>query len=151
MTLSLNNRNRIALLLFFLLDHCAWLYGGHLEQAAFFYVVLSECVRILALLAVLASFFTPRYLTTSITLLMAYCAIMMLLNLYGSYDKLFYQAPIPNIFWFKKYRTVPVAHGLLAAIFYMYFLLFSYFFAAKHALLPTKDKKQQRHFNMPLL
>lgn len=35
MALSVINRNRIALLPFFLPGHVVWLYGGHLDQAAF--------------------------------------------------------------------------------------------------------------------
>lgn len=155
MTLSVNNRYRLVLLLFFLLDHLVWLYGGHLEQAAFFYVLLSECVRLGALAALIASFFTPRYIKASVNALMAYCAIMMLLNFWGSYsygyrsryitsylfDTPYYTRPILNILWFKKDRCVPIEHGFSAAAFYMYFLLFAYLFAAKHVPRPTGDKK----------
>ena len=56
MTISLENRSRIVLLLFCLLDHFVWIYGGHLEQAARFYVILSECVRVLTFLVVIANF-----------------------------------------------------------------------------------------------
>lgn len=136
---------------FFSVGPCCLVVWRASGAGGFFYVVLSQCVRIGALAALITSFFTPRYVTASVTALIAYCAIMMLLNFYGAYsykytriylpDIPYYSSPIFNILWFKKDRYVPVEHGLFAAGFYMYFLLVAYFFAAKHVPLPTRDKK----------
>lgn len=77
MIISLGNRSRIVLVSFFLIDHVVWIYGGHIEQASFFYVVLSECVRLLALVFALGSFFSKKLLKSGITMVMVYCAIMI--------------------------------------------------------------------------
>ena len=135
MCISVDNRHRIVLLLFVIVDHLIWLYGGHWEQASFVYVVLTECLRILVGMALVASFFYPRILEGSVKFVLAYCLVMMLLNLFGCTDKTRNSdipGSMPNVFWFKKDRCVPIEYGFLASAIYLYFILSAYFFSGKY-------------------
>ncbi|WP_291301250.1 hypothetical protein [Desulfovibrio sp. MES5] len=135
MRISGDNRHRIVLLLFVILDHLVWLYAGHWEQASFAYVVMTECIRILVAIALVASFFYPKILEGSVKFVLAYCVAMMLLNFIGATDKTnFSEVPgsMPNVFWFKKDRLVPIEHGFLASVVYLYFILSAYFFSGKY-------------------
>ncbi|SCM73940.1 hypothetical protein [Desulfovibrio sp. 86] len=135
MRISVDNRHRIVLLLFVILDHLVWLYAGHWEQASFAYVVMTECIRIFVGMALVASFFDKKILEPSVNIVLAYCVIMMLLNIFGSTDKV-RPSDVPgtmdNIFWFKKDRLVSIDHGFLAVVFYLYFILSTYFFSGKY-------------------
>ncbi len=135
MRISVDNRHRIVLLLFVIVDHFIWLYGGHWEQVSFAYVVMTECLRILVGMALVASFFYKKILEISVNIILSYCAIMMLLNFIGSTDKTnFSEVPgsVDNVFWFKKDRLVPIDHGFLASVIYLYFILSAYFFSGKY-------------------
>ena len=137
MRISVDNRHRIVLLLFVIIDHFIWRYGGHWEQASFAYVIITECIRIFVSIALVASFFYPRILEGSVKFVLAYCLVMMLLNLFGCTDKSGgYRIPgsMPNVFWFKKDRLVPIEYGFLASMFYIYFILSAYFFSVKYAV-----------------
>ena len=136
MCISIDNRHRIVLLLFVIVDHFIWRYGGHWEQASFAYVVLTECLRILVGMALVASFFYKKILEISVNFILSYCAIMMLLNFIGGTDKTnFSEVPgsVDNVFWFKKDRLVPIDHGFLASVIYLYFILSAYFFSVKYS------------------
>ncbi len=145
MRISVDNRHRIVLLLFVILDHLVWLYAGHWEQASFAYVVMTECIRIFVGMALVASFFDKKILEPSVNIVLAYCVIMMLLNIFGSTDKV-RPSDVPgtmdNIFWFKKDRLVSIDHGFLAVVFYLYFILSTYFFSGKYIdlLIIVKNK-----------
>ena len=135
MRISVDNRHRIVLLLFVVFDHLVWLYGGHWEQASFAYVVMTECLRILVGMALVASFFYPRILEGSVKFVLAYCLVMLVLNLFGCTDRsrrISVPGSMPNFFWFKKDRLVPIDYGFLAVVFYAYFILSTYFFSGKH-------------------
>ena len=135
MCISVDNHHRIVLLLFVVLDHLVWLYAGHWEQASFAYVVMTECIRVFVGIALVASFFRPKILEGSVKFVLAYCVAMLLLNLFGCTDKSRGgRAPgsMPNIFWFKKDRLVPIEHGFLALVIYSYFILGTYFFSGKY-------------------
>ena len=136
MRISIDNRHRIVLLAFIIVDHFIWLYGGHWEQASFAYVVMTECIRILVAIALVASFFYPKILEGSVKVVLAYCAIMMLLSFIGSSSdgiSLTTQpGATPNILFFKKDRLVPIDHGFLASVIYLYFILSAYFFSGKY-------------------
>ena len=135
MRISVDNRHRIVLLFFVIVDHFIWLYGGHWEQASFAYVVLTECIRILVGMALVASFFYPRILEGSVKFVLAYCLAMCVLNIFGCMDKA-RNSDIPgsmvNVFWFKKDRCVPIEYGFLALVIYSYFILGAYFFSGKY-------------------
>lgn len=135
MRISVNNRHRIVLLLFVILDHLVWLYAGHWEQASFAYVVMTECIRVFVGIALVASFFYPRILEGSVKFVLAYCLAMFVLNIFGCTDKA-RNSDIPgsmvNVFWFKKDRCVPIEYGFLAVVFYVYFILSTYFFSGKY-------------------
>ena len=135
MHISVDNRHRIVLLLFVVLDHLVWLYAGHWEQASFAYVVMTECIRILVAIVLVASFFRPKILEGSVKFVLAYCLAMFVLNIYGSTEKA-RNSDIPgsmvNVFWFKKDRFVPIEYGFLAVAFYAYFILSAYFFSGKY-------------------
>ena len=135
MRISVNNRHRIVLLLFVVLDHLVWLYAGHWEQASFAYVVMTECIRILVAIVLVASFFRPKILEGSVKFVLAYCLAMFVLNIFGSTEKA-RNSDIPgsmvNVFWFKKDRFVPIEYGFLAVAFYAYFILSAYFFSGKY-------------------
>ena len=135
MRISVDNRHRIVLLLFVVLDHLVWLYAGHWEQASFAYVVMTECIRILVAIVLVASFFRPKILEGSVKFVLAYCLAMFVLNIYGSTEKA-RNSDIPgsmvNVFWFKKDRFVPIEYGFLAVAFYAYFILSAYFFSGKY-------------------
>ena len=124
MCISIDNRHRIVLLLFVIIDHLIWLYGGHWEQASFAYVVLTECLRILVGMALVASFFYKKILRISVNFILSYCAIMMLLNFIGSSSDgmSFVSQPgaTPNVLFFKKDRLVPIDHGFFASVVYLY-------------------------------
>ena len=60
MRISVDNRHRIVLLLFVIVDHFIWLYGGYCEQASFAYVVMTECFRVFVGIALVASFFYKK-------------------------------------------------------------------------------------------
>ncbi|WP_291440439.1 hypothetical protein [Desulfovibrio sp.] len=135
MRISVDNRHRIVLLLFVIVDHFIWLHGGHCEQASFAYVVLTECLRIFVGIALVVSFFYKNILEISVNFILSYCVIMMLLNFIGGTDKTnFSEVPgsVDNVFWFKKNRLVPIDHGFLAAVIYLYFILSAYFFSGKY-------------------
>ena len=135
MRISVNNRHRIVLLLFVIVDHFIWLYGGHWEQASFAYVVITECIRIFVGMALVASFFDKKILEPSVNIVLAYCVIMMLLNIFGSTDKVRpseVPGSVDNVFWFKKDRLVPIEHGFLASVIYLYFILSTYVFSGKY-------------------
>ena len=135
MRISVDNRHRIVLLAFVIVDHFIWLYGGHWEQASFAYVVMTECFRVFVAFALVASFFRPKILEGSVKFVLAYCVAMLLLNLFGCTDKSRGgRAPgsMPNIFWFKKDRLVPIDDGFLAVVFYVSFILSTYFFSGKY-------------------
>ena len=136
MRISVNNRHRIVLLLFVILDHLVWLYAGHWEQVSFAYVVMTECIRVFVGIALVASFFYPKILEGSVKVVLAYCAIMMLLSFIGSSSdgiSLTTQpGATPNILFFKKDRLVPIDHGFLASVIYLYFILNAYFFSGKY-------------------
>ena len=135
MRISVDNRHRIVLLLFVVLDHLVWLYAGHWEQVSFAYVVMTECIRIFVGIALVASFFYKKILEITINFILSYCAIMMLLNFIGGTDKTnFSEVPgsVDNVFWFKKDRLVPIEHGFLASVIYLYFILNAYFFSGKY-------------------
>lgn len=135
MRISVDNRHRIVLLVFVVVDHFIWLYGGHWEQASFAYVVMTECIRIFVGIAFVVSFFYKKILEISVNIILSYCAIMMLLNFIGSTDKTnFSEVPgsVDNVFWFKKDRLVPIDHGFLASVIYLYFILSAYFFSGKY-------------------
>lgn len=68
MCISVDNRHRIVLLLFVVLDHLVWLYAGHWEQASFAYVVMTECIRVFVGIALVASFFRPRFWKAALSL-----------------------------------------------------------------------------------
>lgn len=146
MRISVNNRHRIVLLLFVILDHLVWLYAGHWEQASFAYVVMTECIRIFVGMALVASFFDKKILEPSVNIVLAYCVIMMLLNVFGSTDKV-RPSDVPgtmdNVFWFKKDRLVSIDHGFLASIIYLYFILSTYFFSGKYINKYTITKAKQ--------
>ena len=72
MRISVDSRHRIVLLLFVIVDHLIWLYGGHWEQASFAYVVLTECLRILVAVALVASFFYKKILEISVNFILLY-------------------------------------------------------------------------------
>ena len=130
MRISVDNRHRIVLFAFIVVDHFVWLYGGHWEQASFAYVVMTECIRVFVGIALVASFFRPKILEGSVKFVLAYCLAMMLLNVFGSTDKV-RPSDVPgtmdNVFWFKKDRLVPIDHGFLASVVYLYFILSAYF------------------------
>lgn len=135
MRISVNNRHRIVLLLFVILDHLVWLYAGHWEQASFAYVVMTECLRIFVGIALVASFFRPKILEGSVKFVLAYCVAMMLLNIFGCTDRargISVPGSMANVFWFKKDRLVPIDHGFLASVIYLYFILSAYFFSRKY-------------------
>ena len=143
MRISVDNRHRIVLLLFVIIDHFIWLYGGHWEQASFAYVVLTERLRIFVGVALVASFFYKKILEISVNFILSYCAIMMLLNFIGGTDKTnFSEVPgsVDNVFWFKKDRLVPIDHGFLASVIYLYFILSAYFFSGKYINPRTVEK-----------
>ncbi|MDY0259354.1 MAG: hypothetical protein RBR41_06760 [Desulfovibrio sp.] len=135
MRISVDNRHRIVLLLFVVLDHLVWLYAGHWEQASFAYVVMTECIRVFVGIALVASFFRPKILEGSVKFVLAYCLAMFVLNIFGSTEKA-RNSDIPgsmvNVFWFKKDRFVPIEYGFLAVAFYAYFILSAYFFSGKY-------------------
>ena len=146
MRVSVDNRHRIVLLLFVIIDHFIWLYGGHWEQASFAYVVMTECLRIFVGMALVASFFYKKILEISVNIILSYCAIMMLLNFIGSTDKTnFSEVPgsVDNVFWFKKDRLVPIDHGFLASVIYLYFILSAFFFSGKYINPESIAKKHQ--------
>ena len=110
MRISVNNRHRIVLLLFVVLDHLVWLYAGHWEQVSFAYVVMTECFRVFVGIALVASFFYKKILEITINFILSYCAIMMLLSFIGSSSDgmSFVSEPgaTPNVLFFKKlYET----------------------------------------------
>ena len=146
MRISVDNRHRIVLLAFIVVDHFIWLYCGHWEQASFAYVVITECIRIFVGMALVASFFDKKILEPSVNIVLAYCVIMMLLNIFGSTDKV-RPSDVPgtmdNIFWFKKDRLVSIDHGFLASIIYLYFILSTYFFSGKYINKYTITKAKQ--------
>ncbi len=112
-----------------------------MEQAALFYVILSECVRILAIVIVVVSYFNVKILNKSVSVLMLYCVVMGYMNFGTSSDNtLFGNAPV-NMFYFKKEKNIPIIHGTFAAVYYMYMLIFSYFFAAKYISPKIIQKK----------
>lgn len=146
MRISVNNRHRIVLLLFVVLDHLVWLYAGHWEQASFAYVVMTECIRIFVGIALVVSFFYKKILEIAVNFILSYCAIMMLLNFIGGTDKTnFSEVPgsVDNVFWFKKDRLVPIEHGFLALIIYAYFVLSAYFFSGKYLKQDSSAKSHQ--------
>ena len=147
MRISVNNRHRIVLLLFVILDHLVWLYAGHWEQVSFAYVVMTECIRVFVGIALVASFFYPKILEGSVKVVLAYCAIMMLLSFIGSSSdgiSLTTQpGATPNILFFKKDRLVPIDHGFLASVIYLYFILSAYFFSGKYVNKDTVTKQNQ--------
>ena len=147
MRISVNNRHRIVLLLFVILDHLVWLYAGHWEQVSFAYVVMTECIRVFVGIALVASFFRPKILEGSVKFVLAYCAIMMLLSFIGSSSdgiSLTTQpGATPNILFFKKDRLVPIDHGFLASVIYLYFILSAYFFSGKYVNKDTVTKQNQ--------
>ena len=136
MHISVDNRHRIVLLLFVVLDHLVWLYGGHWEQASFAYVVMTECFRVFVAFALIASFFYKKILEITVNFMLSYCAIMMLLNFIGSSTDGMSFVPqpgaTPNVLFFKKDRLVPIDHGFLASVIYLYFILSAYFFSGKY-------------------
>ena len=136
MRISVDNRHRIVLLLFVIVDHFIWLYGGHWEQASFAYVVITECIRIFVGIALVASFFYKKILEITVNFILSYCAIMMLLNFIGSSSDGMSFVPqpgaTPNVLFFKKDRLVPIDHGFLASVIYLYFILNAYFFSGKY-------------------
>ncbi len=147
MCISVDNRHRIVLLLFVIVDHLIWLYGGHWEQASFAYVVLTECLRILVAVALVASFFYKKILEISVNFILSYCAIMMLLNFIGSSSDgmSFVSQPgaTPNVLFFKKDRLVPIDHGFFASVVYLYFILSAYFFSGKYINKNKRIKAKQ--------
>ena len=147
MRISVENRHRIVLLLFVLVDHFIWLYGGHWEQASFAYVVMTECIRIFVGIAFVVSFFYKKILEISVNFILSYCAIMMLLNFIGSSSDgmSFVSQPgaTPNVLFLKKDRLVPIDYGFLAVVFYAYFILSTYFFSGKHINPEIIAKKHQ--------
>ncbi|CAK7025995.1 MAG: hypothetical protein DESF_01083 [Desulfovibrio sp.] len=146
MRISVDNRHRIVLLLFVIIDHFIWRYGGHWEQASFAYVIITECIRIFVGIALAASFFYKKILEIAVNFILSYCAIMMLLNFIGGTDKTnFSEVPgsVDNVFWFKKDRLVPIDHGFLASVIYLYFILSAYFFSGKYINKYTKIKTKQ--------
>ncbi len=147
MRISVDNRHRIVLLLFVIVDHFIWLYGGHWEQASFAYVVMTECLRIFVGMALVASFFYKKILEISVNIILSYCAIMMLLNFIGSSSDgmSFVSQPgaTPNVLFFKKDRLVPIDHGFLASVIYLYFILSAYFFSGKYINRNTIIKTKQ--------
>ena len=146
MRISVDNRHRIVLLLFVILDHLVWLYAGHWEQASFAYVVMTECIRVFVGIALVASFFRPKILEGSVKFVLAYCLAMFALNIFGCTDKA-RNSDIPgsmvNVFWFKKDRLVPIEHGFLASVIYLYFILSAYFFSGKYVNKDTVTKQNQ--------
>ena len=80
-------------------------------------------------------FFYKKILEITVNFILSYCAIMMLLNFIGGTDKTnFSEVPgsVDNVFWFKKDRLVPIEHGFLASVIYLYFILSTYFFSGKY-------------------
>ena len=144
MRISVNNRHRIVLLLFVILDHLVWLYAGHWEQVSFAYVVMTECFRVFVGIALVASFFYKKILEITINFILSYCAIMMLLSFIGSSSDgmSFVSEPgaTPNVLFFKKDRLVPIDHGFLASVIYLYFILSAYFFSGKYINPRTVEK-----------
>ena len=147
MRISVDNRHRIVLLAFIVVDHFIWLYGGHWEQASFAYVVMTECIRIFVGIALVASFFYKKILEITINFILSYCAIMMLLSFIGSSSDgmSFVSEPgaTPNVLFFKKDRLVPIDHGFLASVIYLYFILSAYFFSGKYINKYTITKAKQ--------
>ena len=80
-------------------------------------------------------FFYKKILEITVNFILSYCAVMMLLNFIGGTDKTnFSEVPgsVDNVFWFKKDRLVPIEHGFLASVIYLYFILSTYFFSGKY-------------------
>ena len=146
MRISVDNRHRIVLLLFVVLDHLVWLYAGHWEQASFAYVVMTECIRILVAIVLVASFFRPKILEGSVKFVLAYCLTMFVLNIFGCTDRsrgISVPGSMPNVFWFKKDRLVPIDDGFLAVVFYVFFILSTYFFSGKYINPEIVAKRKQ--------
>ena len=81
-------------------------------------------------------FFYKKILEITVNFILSYCAIMMLLSFIGSSSdgiSLTTQpGATPNILFFKKDRLVPIDHGFLASVIYLYFILSAYFFSGKY-------------------
>lgn len=131
---SLENRQRIALLVFFVGDHLLWYYGGHFEQVSLFYVVLSETIRILGFIALVISFFYINCAKIFLFVIIYYCYAMLPLNIYGGFSEHpGYRTPTLNLLWFKSNAAIPIESSFLSVILYMLFLVFLYLYVFKPA------------------
>lgn len=144
MSPSLENRQRIALLVFFVGDHLLWYWGGHFQQASLFYVIASEILRAGALTAVIASCFGINILEKALFVVVCYCYVMLPLNLYGfrSQHK-WYNTPSIDLLWFKRDSAIPIDHGFAAFLLYVWFLLFLYYLVFKPAGHPLLKGTRQ--------
>ena len=81
-------------------------------------------------------FFYKKILEISVNFILSYCAIMMLLSFIGSSSDgisiTTQPGATPNVLFFKKDRLVPIDHGFLASVIYLYFILSAYFFSGKY-------------------
>ncbi len=144
MPISPENRCRIVLLLFFIVDHLVWAAAGNFERVALFYVVISECVRLFALFAFIASFYCSKILSTSVAVIMAYSLIMLSLGYYGSHVVVYrFGRPMPNIMGFKREENIPLESWLV--FYYTCVIISTYMFAAKH-ISPKKDSSSGDSF-----
>lgn len=142
MTPSLENRQRIALLIFFVGDHLLWYYGGHFQQVSLFYVVVSEIVRVGALATAILSVWNINLMKEALLTIMVYCFVMFPLNFNGSFNySPMKQETSYNLLWFKRDSTVAIDYAYVSMILYLWFLLGLYLFVLKCMDKHILDKK----------
>lgn len=140
---SLENRQRIALLIFFIGDHLLWYYGGHFQQVSLFYVVVSEIVRVGALAAAILSIWNVNFMKQALMTIMVYCFVMFPLNFNGSFNySPMKQETSYNLLWFKRDSTVVIDYGHIAMILYLWCLFGLYIFVFKHMDRYLLDKRK---------
>ena len=97
------------------------------------YLIASEAVRLTALAALILSYWRKDVLEAGVLLVMAYCCAMFLLHIYaGDHKGWSHRRVESNVFWFKKNQRIIMENALGITFFYIYGMVCTYFFAAKH-------------------
>lgn len=141
MKMSIENRNRITLLVFFIFDHLVWYLCGFFDNVSLLYIVMSEAIRFVAIYGIINSFFSGQRVHMAVSIIVVYCFLMIPFSFYAGRSHYYADGSVlDNPLLIRKEKEIPVDSPMVAIGFYMYFMASMYYFAWRHL-----DKNQKSH------
>lgn len=131
--LSLEKRNMLTLLIFFIFDHLLWYFCGFFKHVSLFYIIMSEVVRLIAMYGIINSFFSKKHVHMTVFIIVIYCFLMIPFSFYAGRSHYYADGSLlDNPLQIRKEKEIPVDYPIIAIFSYMYFMTSMYYFAWKH-------------------